>query len=240
MGTWIEVEQGERMILFSADAPLRDIVRATASEARRMDLMGSGETPQLLGALFLAVQYDRLDVVQTLAPFADIETNAGAHSGVPHDQRFPTLLAHACYKRRLGIVRHLLRMGADPRDDLCYPLSVACYAKQRLSVSWDDRGPRENASPEDLAALLLAYGAEVNHSTSPLEHACRRGNLSLVRYLLANGADPEQEGCVFVESPLYTHIRKRKLSTARALVELGIRLRPRERSGPVWEEFQRL
>lgn len=103
----------------------------------------------------------------------------GADPNVCSDMMKGTPLIHSSYEGDILVVRMLLAHGADPNFHLpggsrmnrsC--LSAACY-------SGDLR----------IFKLLIEHGASI-HSSLSLEAACMANSVDMVKYLLANGANP--------------------------------------------------
>jgi ankyrin repeat protein len=103
-------------------------------------------------------------------------------------------LVYAIYWSPLEFVRALLDAGADPNghaDDGFPPIMAALSMLQRT--------PGANIRPDvtETVTLLLERGSDPNqrgiNDYTPLHYLAGRGDVALIRLLLAHGADPSLE-----------------------------------------------
>lgn len=248
MSVWTESVGEEIAIRFLGDAEYEDVKTLVFSEIRKAlrifhesGGVHMGCRLRFVDILFLAIEYGRED----LADLA-IKCDGGLVNADPTEyDECPVVasasatspLEYAAYWLRLDIAQSLIDDGAEVNENA---LVSVCKSSETMGLVWEDRGPAETGSALEIAALLIEQGADANHECAPLQHAAASGNVPLVRFLIAMGADPERRGTFFVESALYTHIRRGNLSLARGLKKAGMVLWERERSGRIWEQFQRL
>jgi ankyrin repeat protein len=106
--------------------------------------------------------------------------NRGANVNTTRPEYVDTPLSRAVDRGLLDVVRALLEKGANPNRGSVPPLTRAL------------NGPRPNA---DVAILLIEKGADVTEGTEPpLILAIRSRQVSVIRALLAKGADPNLGG----------------------------------------------
>ena len=149
-------------------------------------------------ALHFAARAGRKDVVGRLL-------DQGADPNLPnHQQRTPLILAIENQHRETALL--LLERGADTRIET--PLIFAAKMGDKevvaalLAKGADVNAPfgeqlggktaMHEAASAEIAQLLFDAGADVNgykYSDPPLATAAERGNLALMKWLLANGAD---------------------------------------------------
>jgi len=100
-------------------------------------------------------------------------------------------LVYAIYHSPLPFIRTLLEIGADPNapSDLGFPPLIAA-----LSCSRDAAGSKRRTDVDQILRLLLSFGVDPNqrgiNDYTPLHYLAGRGDVALIRLLLAHGADP--------------------------------------------------
>lgn len=120
------------------------------------------------------------EMIQKRTYAARLLLEAGADATAPADGDGLSPLHHACSSGFQGIVRLLLRAGADPtladRDGFL-PLHHACQTGHR-----------------NVVRLLIKAGADPTHANRdgslPLHKACQNSRETIARLLIKEGADP--------------------------------------------------
>jgi len=127
-------------------------------------------------------------------------------------------LLGATFARSLPIVRMLLDHGADPNAAYDYELPLLAAVSNRLeeiALLLLDRGARPGANElwtavyyrmNRLTKKLVEKGAEIDDEVpagTPLTAAVDNGDVEMVQYLLARGADPEAETNHSQGSPIH-------------------------------------
>jgi ankyrin repeat protein len=168
-----------------------DVDAVAALLAREPDA-AAGRDEQGLSVAMHALYRGRelYDAVAAAAPPLDPFDRivAGHTDGLPApDARTPdgfTGLHIAAFSHNAAAARVLLDAGADPNV-----LAIASFAQVT------PLGTAATFGANDVAAVLLAHGAAVDHTAdhgyTPLHAAAQNGNAMLVELLLAHGADHE-------------------------------------------------
>jgi hypothetical protein len=190
---------------------------------------GAGDVERVAGLLAEGVpvdaeneqHYTALNVAMT----ADVTSHLAALRGVAPPQAGSSPARGAA--DRVGVVRLLLRAGADPEQPVSeyhesFPLGFAAFWGRRDMVALlleggarPDRHEVRKGSAARLAALqghteivamLLDQGTNIDGDgsagSSPLEGAAINGRLETARYLLQRGARPHAEAVATAERRL--------------------------------------
>lgn len=160
-----------------------------------------------------------------------------------------TALHAAADNNHHGLVAWLVQRGiaVDTRDDQDHPPLkdavasdhvaaarelVALGAGVRASYKFDHR-PIHYARSEEMLALLLDAGAEVNDGSGtgdwPLRSACETGVPDLVRFLLRRGAQPDFT--LTGETALFCAVYSDSLDCVRLLLDAGAEINTRDVDG---------
>lgn len=155
------------------------------------------------------------------------------------------VLQHACQDRSYGVVRMLLKAGADPNyhgGPWGSPLYASCLAEDQKLVSLLlSRGADPNVQScsrcdnalqttcaqgnEAIAHLLLERGANPNlyggRYGCAFQAACSTGNEFIIRLLLEKGADPKYRGGLF-DNALIAAIHSENPTIVKILLECGL------------------
>lgn len=105
-----------------------------------------------------------------------------------------TPLMFAAFKNRPGMVRLLIARGADvnARSRFSHETALMCACDNGYWCVRPKRVTYEDRSAE-AARLILEAGADINaqdiDGMTALMHACRNGQINIVRFLLQSGAD---------------------------------------------------
>lgn len=148
-----------------------------------------------------AIRSGDLDQIRELAKHSDI--NKANHS-------FPLL--QATYYEKEEVVKLLIELGADVNQ------RVFQFRQSALDIAVS----KQNYT---IVKYLLEVGAKLGvHVTpfgTPIQNACRQGNLQIVILLMAYGASIE---CGEFDSPIVQAIRWKHMSIINVLLYLGVNL----------------
>jgi len=135
-----------------------------------------GETPlhwAAHGINSMGKQVDLVEFAETL-----IKNGANVNKKTGQGRSYRTPLSYAAESNNLAVAKVLISHGADVEGDGSSPLSAA----------------GANGDFVEMAQLLVENGAKINASSPtgwhPLMTAAGRGNIKVVNYLLAQGANP--------------------------------------------------
>uniref|UniRef100_A0ABD2X681 Peptidase A2 domain-containing protein n=1 Tax=Trichogramma kaykai TaxID=54128 RepID=A0ABD2X681_9HYME len=159
---------------------LANILLETSKEVNRLVQVDepdrSGNIP-----LYYALQRGNINIIKWLLKngACPVQVNKPDHSG-------NTLLHYALQRGNVWITEELLRSGADPNY-----ANKTSLTPLHVIINFHD------LNSEKLANILLeTSGRPVQvdkpdqWGNTPLHHASQRGNISMIKWLLKNGADP--------------------------------------------------
>jgi ankyrin repeat protein len=145
-------------------------------------------------AMRWSATYGRLDIVKLLL----------AHGADPEDANYGGLTISYFAIEHADVLKVLFDAGADPRVRVAYHGNGAGPQGSTLLHQAVGRGSLDSAK------LLLSRGLDVNltdaSGVTPLEVACRRGNVAIVEWLLRERADTKvhsQRGSTPMSAAVY-------------------------------------
>lgn len=131
-----------------------------------------------------------------------------------------TALMNAVTRGHIEVIRTLLKAGADVSPKNTYGFNVFTSAVA--------------AGNQEVAGMLLEAGAKVNegaHMLTPLQFAASSGNVDMIRFLAAHGADVNYGAKKGEQTALLSAIYGAHAEVVKALIELKASVNTKTKDG---------